>query len=161
MWIDFFINATIVALTFIVMEGWAWVMHRYLLHGPLWFLHQSHHRYNPGWWEWNDLVSLLYGGISAALVIYGMETGSRWMWVGVGIAVYGVFYFIFHDIIIHRRIKVKFSSRSPYVNRLIRAHKMHHKHPNRDHSEAYGFLYAPSKYEPKRQSSSQKTSSAR
>lgn len=139
-----------VALTFIVMEAWAWVMHRYLLHGPLWFLHRSHHRYNPTWWEWNDLVSLLYGAISAGLVMHGIQTGAITLWIGVGIAVYGIFYFIFHDIIIHRRIKVKFHSKNPYVNRLIRAHKMHHKHPNRDQSEAYGFLYATKKYQPKR-----------
>jgi len=145
---DIAINLGIVALTFVLMEGWAWVMHRYLLHGPLWFLHRSHHRYNPSWWEWNDLISLLYGIISAGLVMYGVQQGSPLLWVGVGIAVYGVFYFIFHDIIIHRRIKVKFKSDNRYVNRLIRAHKMHHKHPNRDQSEAYGFLYATQKYEP-------------
>lgn len=150
MWIEILLNGSIVLATFLVMEGWAWLMHRYLLHGPLWFIHQSHHRYNPGWWELNDVVSVLYGAISMGLVIYGMEKGSWLLWVGIGIAIYGVFYFIFHDIIIHRRVKIKFKTSSLYINRLIRAHKMHHKHPNRDHSEAYGFLYAPRKYQPKK-----------
>ncbi|MEM9987517.1 MAG: sterol desaturase family protein [Bacteroidota bacterium] len=141
------INAGIVLATFIIMEVWAWIMHRYILHGPLWFIHRTHHRYNPTWWEWNDVVSILYGLISMGLVVYGLEYGSRLLWVGVGIAVYGTFYFIFHDIIIHRRVKIRFSSKNPYINRLIRAHKMHHKHPNRDESEAYGFLYAIKKYQ--------------
>ena len=149
---DLLINAGIVVATFVVMEGWAWVMHKYILHGPLWFLHQSHHRVNQTWWEWNDLVSLLYGAISAGLVMYGVETGSRLLYVGVGIAVYGVFYFLFHDVIIHRRVKIKYHFKNPYVNRLIRAHKMHHKHLQREESEAYGFLYAPKKYEVKRRS---------
>jgi len=140
------INSGIVIGTFIIMEAWAWIMHKYLLHGPLWFLHKSHHRYNPGWFEWNDLVSVLYGLISAGLVMYGMETGSALMWVGVGIAVYGVFYFLLHDIIIHRRIKVRYQFKNPYVNRLIRAHKMHHKHAQKEDSEAFGFLYATERY---------------
>jgi beta-carotene 3-hydroxylase len=137
----------ITALTVVVMEGWAWLVHKYLLHGPLWFLHRTHHEPQQGWWEWNDLVSIFYGLLSAGLVIYGIEQQSYWLGVGIGIAVYGVFYFLFHDIIIHRRVKLRYRFRSAYVNRLIRAHKMHHKHLGRWPGEAFGFLYAVKKYE--------------
>ena len=140
----------IIFTTFLIMEAWAWFMHKYLLHGPLWFLHQSHHRVNQSWWEWNDLVSLVYGGIAAALIMYGIENQSLWLGVGIGIALYGVIYFLFHDVIIHRRIKLKYKFQSSYINRLIRAHKVHHKHQAKNPSEAYGFLYATKKYEVKR-----------
>jgi beta-carotene 3-hydroxylase len=32
---------------------------------------------------------------------------------------------------------------------MIRAHKIHHKHLGKDGAEAFGFLYAPKKYEPR------------
>ena len=146
----FLIILTVVA-TIILMEGWAWFSHKYLLHGPFWFLHKSHHRVNDTWWEWNDLVSVLYGAISAVCIVWGITSSVWWLLgIGIGIAAYGVIYFIFHDIIIHRRIKIPYSFQSAYVNRLIRAHKVHHKHLAQNPSEAYGFLYASKKYNVKR-----------
>jgi len=44
----------IVFLTFIGMEGVAWLAHRYLMHGFLWFLHEDHHVKTPGALEKND-----------------------------------------------------------------------------------------------------------
>ncbi|MEO0473233.1 MAG: sterol desaturase family protein, partial [Bacteroidota bacterium] len=143
-------NLGMVALTVIAMEAWAWFSHKYILHGPFWFLHKTHHEPQTSWWEWNDLVSILYGIFSAALIFMGRNDFSWPLWVGIGIAVYGIFYFIFHDIIIHRRVKIKYTFNSSYVNRLIRAHKMHHKHLQKEDSEAFGFLYADRKYEVKR-----------
>ncbi|MEM7658416.1 MAG: beta-carotene hydroxylase, partial [Bacteroidota bacterium] len=87
---------------------------------------------------------------SAGFIMYGLNHQSLWLGVGIGIDVYGVIYFIFHDVIIHRRIKMKYKFTSKYVNRLIRAHKIHHKHQAKNPSEAYGFLYATKKYEVKR-----------
>ncbi|RMG75635.1 MAG: hypothetical protein D6722_00680 [Bacteroidetes bacterium] len=136
--------------TFLLMEAWAWFMHKYLLHGPLWFLHKTHHRPQKTWWEWNDLVSLLYGVAAALCIMHGIENQAYTLGIGAGIALYGVVYFIFHDIIIHRRIKIRYRFESSYINRLIRAHKMHHKHLGQNPSEAYGFLYATSKYDVKR-----------
>jgi len=134
--------------TVVFMEGFAWWMHKYLLHGPLWFLHKSHHRVNSTWWELNDLVSIIYGLIAAICIIYGVLNNHWIHWIGWGITLYGVLYFIFHDVIIHRRIKIKYKFQNPYVKRLIRAHKIHHKHLQKDDSEAFGFLYADKKYQP-------------
>ena len=132
------------------MEAWAWFMHKFLLHGPFWFLHKSHHSVNPGWFEWNDLVSVIYGIAASFFMIKGIQHENLLLPLGLGITVYGIVYFIFHDIIIHRRIKVKYKFTSPYINRLIRAHKIHHKHMGRKGSEAFGFLYADPKYEVKK-----------
>jgi len=139
----------ITIFTVIFMEGFAWWMHKYMLHGPLWFLHQSHHRVNETWWEWNDVVSLAYGVIAAVCIIYGIQTGHWIQWIGWGITLYGILYFYLHDVIIHRRIKVKYRFSNKYIRRLIRAHKIHHKHLQREKSEAFGFLYASKKYDPK------------
>ncbi|MDP5168893.1 MAG: sterol desaturase family protein [Bacteroidia bacterium] len=134
----------------IAMEGWAWISHKYLLHGPLWFLHKTHHEPQDTWWEWNDLVALLYGITSSTLIVLGIGQLSWHFYVGAGIAAYGMLYFLFHDVIIHRRVKLKYHFSSSYINRLIRAHKIHHKHLGKHQSEAFGFLYAPKKYEVKK-----------
>ncbi|MEZ4773940.1 MAG: sterol desaturase family protein [Bacteroidia bacterium] len=140
------VNILILTGTFITMEAWAWFSHKYLLHGPLWFLHRSHHRARKSWFEWNDLVSLIYAAIAAGLILKGGPTGSWHLWVGIGIAGYGIFYFLFHDMIIHQRIRFKRNFRNAYIRRLIRAHKQHHRHGAKNPGEAYGFLYAHKKY---------------
>lgn len=140
----------LVLLTVVLLEGWAWVVHKYLLHGPLWFLHKSHHRPRQGWWEHNDWVAVFYAALSAAGIILG-DLYNHWvLYVGIGIAVYGVLYFLLHDVLVHQRIKLRYRVRSGYLQRLIRAHKIHHKQLARTGSQAFGFLYAAPKYKVKR-----------
>ncbi|MCE3008746.1 MAG: sterol desaturase family protein [Bacteroidetes bacterium] len=134
--------------TAVGMEALAWLIHRYLLHGPLWFVHRTHHRPQRGFWEWNDLVALFYAALSAGLVVLGLPTLGLPFWVGLGIALYGLLYFWLHDLIIHQRIRVRYRTRWRYLQRLIRAHKIHHKQLNARPAEAYGFLYAPRRYQP-------------
>jgi beta-carotene 3-hydroxylase len=59
---------------------------------------------------------------------------------------YGIFYSVFHDIIVHRRIKIKFKAKSAYMKRIMNAHYVHHKTHTKEGAEAFGFLYAPKKY---------------
>ena len=33
----------IILCSFFVMEGVAWLTHRYIMHGLFWFLHEDHH----------------------------------------------------------------------------------------------------------------------
>ena len=146
---SFLLAIGIILLTAGGMEALAWTLHKYVLHGPLWFLHKSHHRVNDTWWEWNDLVSLGYALAAAVLIIWGKEYVPELLWVGVGITVYGFFYFFLHDIVIHRRIKFRRKFKNTYMLRLIRAHKIHHKHLEKNPGEAYGFLFATKKYQPK------------
>ena len=86
---------------------------------------------------------------ATALIVVGSEVDSlRWlMYGGFGITLYGIGYFLFHDVIVHRRVKIKFKTSNRYLNRIIRAHYIHHKGHERDGAEAFGFLYAPKKYE--------------
>lgn len=137
------LTAFIVLITVLVMEGWAWWVHKYILHGPLWFIHQTHHRPRTSWWEANDIISIIYGFISAVLIIYGDLAGNRIAFaIGIGIAIYGILYLVLHDVLIHQRVKWRFKPQSPYLQRLIRAHKLHHKHMNQKGSAFFGFLYS-------------------
>ena len=72
------------------------------------------------------------------------------MFIGFGITAYGVFYVIFHDIIVHRRINIRFKAKSSYMKRIMNAHYIHHKKHTKSGCEAFGFLYAPRKYKVKK-----------
>ncbi len=137
--------------TFLFMEAFAWFTHKYIMHGIMWNWHHSHHNHHQNILEKNDLFSVIFAIISISTIIIGAEFPTFWylLWIGLGIATYGIFYFIFHDIIVHRRIKIKFKSKNPYINRLIRAHYIHHTVHTKEGAEAFGFLYALKKYEKK------------
>ena len=87
-------------LTVIAMEGVAYVMHRYLMHGPLWFLHESHHRRDKGLLELNDLFAVFFAIPSILLIYLGTHGHPALLAVGIGMATYGVIYFGFHDVIV-------------------------------------------------------------
>ncbi|WBA42230.1 sterol desaturase family protein [Hymenobacter canadensis] len=134
------------ATTFLGMEFVAWFMHRFVLHGPLWFLHRSHHVRHPHRFERNDFFFLFYGSLSALLIIYGAPEKDWRFWMGVGIAAYGTLYFFVHDVLIHGRMRFWRKSRNTYLRALNMAHKMHHKANTRDGSEEFGLLWVSPKY---------------
>lgn len=131
--------------TLVAMEGFAYAMHRWVMHGPGWFLHASHHRPRAGRWEWNDLYFVIFA-IPSILLLAG---GVRWDWggwatsTGAGIAAYGAIYLIFHDVIVHRRIAHHYVPRGPYMKRIVQAHRLHHAVETRKGTVSFGFLYAP------------------
>ncbi|MHA8086857.1 sterol desaturase family protein [Aquirufa sp. Wall-65K1] len=135
--------------TFLLMEGMAWFTHKYIMHGIMWNWHQSHHVHHKNVLEKNDLFSVVFGTLSTLTIIIGAEIEAfrPLLWIGLGIATYGLCYFVFHDIIVHRRIKVKFKTKNTYLKRLIKAHYVHHEVHEKEGAEAFGFLYAPKKYE--------------
>lgn len=144
-----FIHITLAILTFFFMEGVAWFSHKYIMHGILWSWHKSHHKVHPHTLELNDLFAVVFSLPSIATIYLGFHYEEmRWLlYIGIGILAYGIFYFIFHDIIVHRRIKIPFQAKSSYMKRIIRAHYAHHEKHTKEDCEAFGFLYAPRKYE--------------
>ncbi|MDX1903987.1 MAG: sterol desaturase family protein [Thermonemataceae bacterium] len=137
--------------TFFFMEGVAWFTHKYVMHGFLWSWHKSHHSPRHGIFEKNDLFAIVFSVPSMLTIVVGFEVPSLAFlkWIGFGILAYGIFYVLFHDILVHRRVKIKFIARNPYLRRMIRAHKVHHKYREKEGAEAFGFLYAPKKYAPR------------
>jgi beta-carotene 3-hydroxylase len=128
------------------MEGVAWFTHKYIMHGFLWNLHQSHHSKRHGALELNDFFSIFFSGLAILLIWLGFEELNYLFWIGIGVTLYGVAYFIFHDIIVHRRIKINFFTNNLYLKKIIRAHKIHHKHTSKEEGECFGFLYISKKY---------------
>ncbi|MBR9999324.1 MAG: sterol desaturase family protein [Cyclobacteriaceae bacterium] len=146
------IKIMIVIATFLFMEFVAWFTHKYVMHGLLWSWHRSHHTHRKGVLEKNDLFAVVFSIPAIILIITGSLFPSvhLLMYVGFGITAYGVFYILFHDILVHRRIKIKYKPRSKYLKRLVHAHYIHHQKHTKQGCQAFGFLYAPEKYEPSR-----------
>lgn len=142
--------AFLVVAAFLAMEGVAWATHKYIMHGFLWRWHEDHHRPYTGIFEKNDLFGVVFSTPAIAFMMLGLHYRETHLWlffIGCGITCYGAFYVIFHDIIVHRRIKIKHKATTRYMKRLIRAHKIHHKVSTKYGAESFGFLYAGKKYE--------------
>jgi len=133
-----------------VMELVAWFTHKYVMHKWLWFLHEDHHTKSPGFFEKNDAFFLIFAIPSILLLLFGTMKGIYWMVsIGAGIALYGAAYFLVHDIIIHQRFKIFSRSDNAYVKTVRWAHKMHHKHLDKEHGESFGMLIVAGKYRQK------------
>jgi beta-carotene 3-hydroxylase len=128
------------------MEAVAWLMHRYLMHGPLWVLHESHHRPRTGWFEKNDLFGIFFSVPSIILIYLGTHGTPALLAVGLGMTAYGIAYFGFHDVIVHRRVSVRFPPAGRYLQRITKAHLVHHKTTGKEGAVSFGFLWAPKSY---------------
>ena len=131
--------------TVIGMEAFAYVAHRWVMHGPGWFLHASHHRPRDGAWELNDLYAVIFAVPSIVLLLGGVQLGwwPGCTWIGAGIATYGAIYAGFHDVIVHRRLPTRYLPRSAYMKRIVQAHRLHHVIGTRLGAVSFGFLVAP------------------
>jgi len=139
------IGPFLLLLTVALMEGVAYVAHRWVMHGFGWFLHESHHRPRTGMFELNDLYGVIFACPSIALFAYGIYFGhgANYAWVGGGIMAYGAIYFGFHDVIVHRRVPVRYIPKSAYMKRIIQAHRLHHVVETKDGTVSFGFIVAP------------------
>jgi beta-carotene 3-hydroxylase len=136
------LNASILVATVLVMEIVAWAVHKYLMHGPGWGWHQSHHTEHDDVLEKNDLYAVVFAGLALVLVLLSPGRGAVY-WVGVGMSVYGALYFFVHDGLVHQRWPFRYVPRNGYLKRLVQAHRLHHAVDGREGCVSFGFLYAP------------------
>jgi beta-carotene 3-hydroxylase len=128
----------------LLMEGVAWVTHRYVMHGVLWSLHKSHHEPRKGAFERNDWFAVFFSIPSIILIYIGVNGAPAALAAGVGILGYGLIYFFFHDILVHRRIDLKLRPKKGYLARIVQAHRLHHAIESKDGCVSFGFIFAPS-----------------
>ena len=132
--------------TFIVMEGVAWLSHKYLMHGAMWYFHADHHVHEPGFFEKNDAFFLIFAVPSAYCFITGSIHQDFRFWIGAGIALYGLAYFLVHDVFIHQRFPWFKRTKNAYFMAIRKAHKVHHKHLGKEDGECFGMLFVPPRY---------------
>ena len=135
-------NIAIIIASVIGMEVFAWAIHKYIMHGPGWGWHESHHTETHGPFERNDLYAVVFSFIAAGFFIGG-SLGLSWMtWVGVGLTLYGVLYAVVHDGLVHRRLPFPRKARGKYMKRLVQAHRLHHAAHTKEGCVSFGFIWA-------------------
>src|SRR5690349_18461064 len=141
MWMMILFCSLITIGIFLVWEGVAWFTHKYIMHGVLWVWHKSHHTPHDHVVEKNDWFAVVFSIPSIALFYYGsiVSYNPYLLAVGLGILCYGIFYAVFHDVIVHQRIRWRPKKRSDYLQRMINAHYVHHGKHTREGCEAFGF----------------------
>lgn len=137
------VNATCFIIALGVMEWVAWVTHKYVMHGFLWRLHASHHHPRAGRFERNDWFAVFFATPSIVLIYFGNNGYPPALWAGLGVAAYGLIYFVFHDVIVHRRVDTGYTPRSRYMRRIVHAHRLHHAVSEKHGTVSFGFVYAP------------------
>lgn len=142
-----FLYLLITVATFFFMEFVAWAAHKYVMHGFLWYLHKDHHQKEPGFFEKNDAFFLIFAIPSWQSIMWGLIYELYWLVaIGAGILLYGIAYFLVHDVVIHQRFKWFTRSNNLYVRTIRWAHKMHHKHLQKEEGESFGMLIVHQKY---------------
>ncbi len=131
------------AAGFVAMEYIAAAAHRYLMHGPLWAMHRSHHApgHRPGV-QANDLFALLFAGVAIALfAVGGVWRSAPLWWAGAGATLYGAVYALVHDGVIHGRFGGRLGGARGPLRRVVQAHRLHHARATRAHCVSFGLLW--------------------
>ena len=146
--------AFVVLSAVVGMEFMAWFTHKFVMHGLLWSWHEDHHLPRPekdGFFEKNDLFFLVFAVPSAFCYMFGSMTQTWWVFfLGVGISIYGLIYFLIHDIYIHRRFSWFPLLDNAYSRAILRAHGAHHAKRTKEQGESFGLLVVPNKFFRKR-----------
>jgi beta-carotene 3-hydroxylase len=141
------------------MELVAWSNHKYVMHGFLWKWHKDHHRKDHHYhlpektedkrFEKNDLFFLIYAVPGIVLMIIGFSTNyTSLLCISIGVTLYGLTYFLIHDIIIHKRLNIKLLRKNPsfIIRGIINAHTAHHCPKSKNDFKNYGLLVFPLRY---------------
>jgi len=121
------------------------------MHGFLWTWHEDHHKPHhdkDGFFEKNDLFFIVFAIPSATCYMLGglIEGYFPLLFVGIGISIYGLVYFLIHDVYIHRRFKWFKQLDNKYSKGILRAHGAHHAKTTKEDCESFGLLIVGKQY---------------
>ncbi|NVK51144.1 MAG: sterol desaturase family protein [Cyclobacteriaceae bacterium] len=133
-------------LGFLLMELAGWFIHKYIMHGPLWMIHKTHHQPSKSFFELNDLFSLGFGSVAVLLIFLGMDSLDYRFWIGIGISVYGISYFFLHDVLVHRRLKWFDRPKNSFLKGIFRAHQAHHRTNQKNDAVSFGLFIVPKEF---------------
>jgi len=134
-------------LSFCGMEWVAWALHKYVMHGFLWSVHEDHHVIDKNKvYQKNDAFAIVFAVPSFLWILIGNLGNIPWMeGMGYGVMLYGAIYFIIHEVAIHRRWKI-FNLKGSYVEALRIAHQHHHQIRTQKDGVNFGMLLPPLHY---------------
>ena len=135
--------------TFFFMEFVAWWLHKYVMHGFFWNLHEDHHQKTShlGFFELNDAFFVFFAVLTmSCFTLWSYGFGVIFVAVALGILLYGFAYFFIHDLFIHQRVKIFTNTKNRYLLAVRKAHHDHHKHLGKHDGECFGMLWVNPKY---------------
>ena len=139
--IDYILYTTTTLIAFILMEFIAILSHKYIMHGPGWFLHKSHHKKHNNKFELNDIYFIFFSIPSILCIIYGILNNHNFLFfIGIGIMLYGLVYLILHDLIVHKRFGIKMNFKNSYLKKIKNSHLKHHSNKNKNNATNFGFI---------------------
>jgi beta-carotene 3-hydroxylase len=114
--------------TAVVMEPLSATIHRSIGHGVAWPIHRSHHDGPVLGPEMNDIIPLVSALVTVALFAVGVfqRRFTTILPVACGATIYGISYFLVHDLYIHRRLKL-LPENIGWLEPFKRAHLEHHR----------------------------------
>jgi beta-carotene 3-hydroxylase len=83
---------------------------------------------------------------SGFVILWGEANFWAGLPIAAGIFIYGMTYFLVHDVFIHQRFKLFRNANFKYAKGIRRAHKIHHKNIDKNNGECFGMLWVPLKY---------------
>ena len=114
------------------------------MHGFMWLFHKDHHIRDGRKIEWNDMFAVIFAIPSILLIYFGTVYPDNYLLgPGIGITLYGLAYFLFHDVYVHQRIPILKNFSNRYLRATVKAHLEHHN-PKAHYN--FGFLFAPLRY---------------
>lgn len=135
-----------IVLGFAAMEFAGWFIHKFLMHGPLWMIHKTHHQPSKSFFELNDLFSVLFGSVAILLIFFGIKELDYRFWMGIGISLYGLLYFVLHDVMVHRRLKWFDRPKNYLLKGIFKAHQAHHKTNQKEDAVSFGLFIVPKEF---------------
>ena len=132
----------LIILTVVFMELFAIFAHKYIMHGPGWFLHKSHHVKNNNKTELNDLYFVIFSLPSIYFIIKGILIENYiFLSIGIGILFYGIIYILLHDIFVHKRFGFNINFKNSIFKKIKVSHRKHHNSRTKDNCTNFGFIY--------------------
>ncbi len=132
----------LIILTVVFMEIFAIFAHKYIMHGPGWFLHKSHHVKNNNKTELNDLYFVIFSLPSIYFIIKGILIENYiFLSIGIGILFYGIIYILLHDIFVHKRFGFNINFKNSIFKKIKVSHRKHHNSRTKDNCTNFGFIY--------------------
>lgn len=129
---------------FVGMEILSYGLHRWVFHGILWKIHITHHTKRHGLLEANDFFSFFFTGLAIVLLAVGFfdPLGQPAFAIGSGMTLYGLLYFVVHDLMTHRRF-FPMSAPAGWFDTVRRAHLAHHQSIDKLGREPFGLFLFP------------------
>ena len=135
--LNFALIVLIIASTFVCVELLSVMMHKFIFHGPLWGIHETHHLPSKSAFELNDVFSTFFAGLAVFLFCFDSMNLKA---VAMGITLYGCIYFFVHDVITHRRF-FSYQTKNIFLGKIRDAHRKHHQKVTKDGQGPYGLFF--------------------